>query len=158
MSKNYSFLLAFVLFYNFGYSQIFEEITEPAFQGVFYGDCTAVDLNNDNKKDIIFSGAVTGYTTGNTTIHTNTEDGFSQLEQAFSQIMYSSITTGDLDGNGFADFVISGVRNEPGITQTPVFEIYYNNGDGTFNQDTSTGILPVTYGSLEIADFNNDGI
>lgn len=158
MSKNYLFLLALVLFYNFGYSQLFEEITEPAFQGVFYGDCAAVDLNNDNRKDIMFSGAIAGYATGNTTIYTNTADGYSLLEEAFSQIMYSAITTGDLDGNGFTDILISGVKNEPGTPQAQVFEIYYNNGDGTFNQDATTGILPVTYGSLEIADFNNDGI
>mgnify|MGYP003531106155 CR=1 FL=1 len=73
-------------------------------------------------------------------------------------MMYSAITTGDLDGNGFIDILITGVKNEEGTPQTPVFEIYYNNGDGTFTLDTSTGILPVTYGSLEIADFNNDGM
>lgn len=157
MNKNYVLLLISLLFYNLGYSQLFEEITEPAFQGVFYGDCTAVDLDGDNRKDILLSGAVTGYTTGSTAVYTNSPDGFNLLEEAFSQIMYSSIATGDLDGNGFADIIISGVRNETGIPQTPVFEIYYNNGDGTFNQDTTTGIPPVTYGSLEIADFNNDG-
>lgn len=158
MSKNYSFLLAFVLFYNLGYSQIFEQINEPTFQGVFYGDCNAFDLNNDNKKDIILSGAVTGYATGHTTVYTNGSEGFTQLEETFSQIMYSAITTGDLDGNGYADIIISGTRKEADLPQTSVFEIYYNNGDNTFTKSDNTGILPVTYGSLEIADFNNDGI
>lgn len=158
MNKNYSFLLAFVFFYNFGYSQIFEEITDSSFQGVFYGDCNILDLNNDNKKDIIFSGAVTGYSTGHTSVYANTTDGFIQLEEAFSQIMYSSITTGDLDGNGFDDIIITGLRKETDFPQTTVFEIYYNNGDGTFTKDAETDILPVIYGSVEIADFNNDGI
>ncbi len=157
MNKKY-ILILLLLSFNFSNSQIFEAVNSPQFQGVFYGNCSTADFNNDGKTDIIFSGATTSYTSGYTAVYINSNGSFNELETEFSQIMYSAIALGDIDGNGYTDVAITGVRNQPNTTQTPVFEIYYNNGDETFTKNAASGILPVNYGSVEIADFNNDGI
>lgn len=123
--------------------------------GVFYGDCHWFDSNNDNKPDFIISGAEPGYS-GFTAVYQNNENGFFQNENfEFPNIMYSAIDTADLDGNGFADIIISGTKT--GDTSTPIFYVYYNNGDGTYDLNEDTGITPVNFGSVQAADFNDDG-
>ena len=155
---NKFYLSFFVLFSTLTHAQNFELTNQNSFDGVFYGDCAVADFNNDGKDDFIYSGAKTGYATGNTSMYINSEDGLYLLDAGFSNILYSSIATGDLSGNGYTDFIITGTKKELDGTNAPIFEIYYNNGDLTFTKNIFSGIPHVTFGSLQIADFNNDGI
>ncbi|WP_413512163.1 FG-GAP-like repeat-containing protein [Myroides odoratus] len=139
------------------YAQHFREHTGQTFQGVFYGDCSTLNSNNDAYPDLIFSGTTAGYGSGNTAVYLNNQDHFTPLSDSFSKIMYSAIGTGDLDGNGFMDFAITGFRKEAGFTEEKVFEIYYNNGDNTFTKKNIGNIAPTQFGSIKIADLNGDG-
>ncbi len=140
------------------HAQHFQEQTAQSFQGAFYGDCATMDIDNNDFPDLIFSGAVPGYATGHTAVYVNTDGVLSSIENEFSQIMFSAIGLGDIDSNGYQDFAITGTRVEAGVTQSNVFEIYYNNGDNTFTKDDDTGISYTNYGSVEVADLNDDGM
>jgi len=125
------------------------------FTGVFYGDCHWFDGNNDNKPDFIISGAEPGYS-GFMAVYQNNGNGFSTNENfEFPNIMYTAIDTADLDGNGFTDIIITGTKT--GTLSTPVFYLYYNNGDGTYDLNEDSGITPANFGSVHAADFNDDG-
>ncbi|WHT39899.1 VCBS repeat-containing protein [Myroides sp. mNGS23_01] len=128
------------------------------FSGVFYGDAAVLDVNQDAFPDLIFSGTGEGYGSGNTLVYVNEQDHFTALNDQFSQIMYSAIGTGDLDGDGKMDFAITGFRKEEGFPNEKVFEIYYNNGDNTFTKKNIATIIPAQYGSIKIADLNGDGL
>jgi len=129
---------------------------ESEFTGIFYGDCHWANLNNDSRPDVIISGAEPGFT-GYAAIYQNAADGFTKLTNpTFPNIMYSAIATADFDGNGHQDIIITGTKT--GATSTSVFLIYYNNGDGTFNEISDSGITPVNFGSVQAVDFNNDGL
>ncbi len=157
---NYLLILITTLFgpiYS-GFAQQFSLYSETPMQGVFYGDCAAINLNNDAYPSIIASGALSGYESGHAALYRNDSGQLSLLEQEFSSIMYSSIATGDLNGDGLEDFAIMGVKNQPDTPQVQVFEIYYNNGDGTFTKNDTTGIAAASYGSLKMADLNGDGM
>lgn len=141
-----------------GQAQHFSAYSQTEMQGVFYGDCAPINLDNSGYPSFIASGALAGYQTGHTSLYRNDMGALALLEQEFSMIMYSAIATGDLNGDGFEDFAIMGVRNVPNVSQGQVFEIYYNNGDNTFTKKADTGIAAASYGSLKIADLNGDGI
>lgn len=139
-----------------GFAQIFTEYEPSNFTGIFYGDCHWFDSNNDRKKDFIISGAEPGYS-GFTSLYQNTGSEFIQnVEISFPKMIYSAIATADLDKNGFSDIIITGTITDENAG--PVFLIYYNNGDGSYTVNADSGISPANFGSLQAADFNNDGL
>ncbi|MDM1046331.1 VCBS repeat-containing protein [Myroides sp. 1354] len=138
--------------------QHFSAHTAQTFPGVFYGDAAILNVNNDAYPDLVFSGTGEGYGSGNTFVYLNEQNHFTALADSFSQIMYSAIETGDIDGDGKMDFAITGFRKEEGFPNEKVFEIYYNNGDNTFTKKNITTIVPAQYGSIKIADLNGDGL
>lgn len=136
-------------------SQLFEAVPNSGFQGVFFGDCATADFNNDGKTDFIISGAKPGYT-GFTAIYENNNGSFAANTIAqLDQLMYSAIAVGDLNGDNRNDIIVTGTTTT-GTAET-VFVIYYNNGDGSFSKDNTTGIVGVNFGSLQVADFDGDG-
>lgn len=138
------------------YSQIFQAVTNQTFQGVFYGDSAVADFDNDGKTDFIISGAKPGYT-GYSGLYKNNNGIFAEnTNTALSPIMYSAIAMGDLNGDNNQDFIVTGTKT--GENSPIVFEIYYNNGDGSFTKNTTSGIPGVKYGSVAIADLTNDGL
>lgn len=155
MKKTF-FLFITILNGGFMYSQIFQAVTNQTFQGVFYGDSAVADFDNDGKTDFIISGAKPGYT-GYSGLYKNNNGIFAEnTNTALSPIMYSAIAMGDLNGDNNQDFIVTGTKT--GENSPIVFEIYYNNGDGSFTKNTTSGIPGVKYGSVAIADLTNDGL
>ncbi|MDQ7961647.1 T9SS type A sorting domain-containing protein [Flavobacterium lindanitolerans] len=155
MKKTF-FLFITILNGGFMYSQIFQAVTNQTFQGVFYGDSAVADFDNDGKTDFIISGAKPGYT-GYSGLYKNNNGIFAEnTNTALSPIMYSAIAVGDLNGDNNQDFIVTGTKT--GENSPIVFEIYYNNGDGSFTKNTTSGIPGVKYGSVAIADLTNDGL
>ena len=64
-----------------------------------------------------------------------------------------SITTSDFNNDGFVDMYVSNDYNEPDI-------LYYNNGNGTFNNVTTDYIKHMSQYSMgsDAGDINNDGL
>lgn len=138
------------------HGQIFQEVANQTFQGVFYGDSAVADFDNNGRPDFIISGAKPGYT-GYSGLYKNNNGAFTEnLNASLSQIMYSAIAVGDLNGDGKKDLIITGTKT--GENSTVVFEIYLNNGDGTFAKNENSGIPGVNFGAVEIADLTNDGV
>lgn len=69
--------------------------------------------------------------------------------------MYTALASADIDGNGFNDIIISGADTSQ--SSQSVFIIYYNLGNGSFERYAASGIQGANFGSVNIADFNNDG-
>jgi hypothetical protein len=80
---------------------------------------------------------------------------------AESQAIALDIQSSDLNGDGFADLVVSYTKNVP-FYQGRWIQILINNGDGTFRDETATR-LPQTDNNddwikfLEFRDLNGDG-
>lgn len=139
-----------------GSAQTFSEDTNSVFSGIFYGDCKWFDGNNDGNKDFIISGAEPGYSGFSALYQNNGSEFIKDTNFNLPNLIYSAIATADLDGNGFLDILLTGTQT--GETSVPVFNIYYNNGDGTYDLNGTSGISPVNFGSVQTADFNNDGL
>lgn len=124
------------------------------FTGVFYGDCVAADFNGDGKKEMLVTGALPGYDSF-TALYELGPDGFvMNTANNFTPIMYSAVAVGDINNDGHLDFAITGTES---INETQVFEIYYGNGNNTFSKVAIPSIVPTNYGSIGLADLNQDG-
>lgn len=138
------------------HGQIFQEVSNQTFQGVFYGDCATGDFDNNGRTDFIISGAKPGYT-GYSGLYKNNNGTFTEsINASLNPIMYSAIAVGDLNGDNKKDFIITGTKT--GENSSVVFEIYYNNGDSTFTKNENSGIPGVNFGAVQIADMTNDGV
>ena len=136
-------------------AQVFQQSTQ-SFEGVFYGDCAVSDLNADGQPDFMISGAKPGYS-GYSGVFYNTNAQFATTAiPDLSPIMYSAIAIDDINGDTRKDFVVTGTRTDITPVQT-VFEIYTQNTDGTFTKNANSGIAGANFGSVQLADFNDDG-
>jgi len=132
------------------------QLSPQNFQGVFYGDCTVGDLNGDNKLDFMVSGAMPGYI-GYSGVFSNNNGQLTPIDiPQLSQVIYSATAIEDLNGDNRKDIIITGTKTSSSPQET-IFEIHTNNGDGTFTKSIPAGIIGVNNGSLQIADFNDDG-
>jgi hypothetical protein len=67
-------------------------------------------------------------------------------------VYQSSASWCDYDNDGDLDILITGSSSSGYISK-----IYRNNGDYTFTQQTSIILPGVSYGSVSLGDFDNDG-
>ena len=108
------------------------------------------DLNKDGKPDVVVAGVIT------LQVHIGNGDGTfapgrtmnTQLPGFTNLCSPRSIATADLDGDGNLDLVVP-------ISYPYVAEIFYGNGDGTF-QDPVVLPLGRGYTQVLIADLNGD--
>jgi hypothetical protein len=91
--------------------------------------------------------------------------------QTLPGILYTSVTVGDLDGDGFPDLLAAAYTDLNRPPEKPVFtfpndfhgadsRLYRNNGDGTFTDITDSAGLGKNPGRARkafFADFNRDG-
>ncbi|MDX1651616.1 MAG: T9SS type A sorting domain-containing protein [Brumimicrobium sp.] len=140
------------LFLNDGIGN-FQIVLGTPFEPMAHGSCDFGDIDNDGDLDLIISG----YTTNNQRISKlYFNDGNGNYTHDSTQIFVgvergtSSFT--DLNNDGNIDLVISGFSDTGVVTL-----IYFNDGTGSFNQDTTNSLQGVYEGNVEIEDINNDG-
>ena len=124
--------------------------------GLFMSSVAWVDCDNDGDLDIFLTGAdvATNRFAG---IYRNDSSGgapasFVSINAGFAGKSEGAVTSGDFDGDGDHDFIITGLDS----SGTPSTHYYRNDGAGVF-----TGLdlnLPgIHSGSIAPADYDNDG-
>jgi hypothetical protein len=108
------------------------------------------DLNGDGKLDIAMP-AFTYYPYGNsiTSVYFGNGNGTFAAPVSYSspQVWATTAALGDFSGNGRLDIVTDGIQ------------VLWNNGDGTFTNDTNIDVEGSPYvGGVAVGDFNGDGI
>ena len=145
-------LLTYISLSNYSYTQNFEKLplTLPSISGsVAWGD-----YNSDGKLDIVIQGNSNGPTFETKLLKNNGDFTFEDINVPFPvNTGYGGIKFADLDNDGLVDFITTGAPS----MGSGVLYVYFNNGDGTFQQ-VALPNAGRTYGSIEINDFNNDGL
>jgi FG-GAP-like repeat len=121
------------------------------------GHPTAVaiaDFNRDGKADLVVAGAFTGGVVG---ILEGNGDGTFQPAVGYSPecCFGKSVASGDFNGDGNADLVISRVTAQLGSYAS----VLLGDGDGTFSQPSTLDTFSAgcSAGSPFVADFDGDG-
>lgn len=145
------FIFLYVICVNLVSAQTFQGTTNSLLK-IRYGDMELADLDNDDDLDLIVSGS-TG-TNGVTYTYRNNGNGsFSHLQTTgLPNVAFSSITTGDIDGDDDLDLFITGFWD--GATFHS--ELFKNDGTGYFVSANAT-FTNVGVGESKFFDADNDG-
>jgi len=110
------------------------------------------DLNNDGDIDLVISG-IDGSNQYTTKVYINNgDDTFTDLGANIIAIIDGDIALADYNADGYLDISICG-RDD---SDTYYSRIYRNNQNNTFT-NISAGLQGLYYGSLDWADYDNDG-
>jgi len=135
---------------------------EADLTGVFSGSVATGDFDGDGDRDILITGAIGLENEGTIFIEDQTSKiyindgtgGFSEDTEAnLIGVDDSSVATGDFDGDGDLDLLITG-ESEGGN----VAKIYLNDGAGGFSEDTEASLTGVESGSVSVGDFDGDNV
>lgn len=128
--------------------------TEP-FHGITDGSVCFVDMDNDGWLDIVSVGY--GYSRESEVhVYWNQQDGtFKESDFEFDTTCNSSCEVYDLNNDGLADIVMTGVYFNNNQKQ---FYIYKNKGKRGFEKIESEHLLPIDGGQLSFGDVNHDGL
>lgn len=124
--------------------------TIPGIPGVYNGNATWSDFDNDNDLDILITGNAGGKPF--TAVYKNVNGRYERVMQQFVPLKNSAGAWGDLDDDGLADFIVSGETSDG----YPVCLIY-NNYSGSFFKETTVSIRPLKGCSIDLGDYDRDG-
>lgn len=127
---------------------IFTE-TNPGIPGVYYGNATWGDFDNDKDLDILITGNAGGLPV--TAVYKNNNSKFVKLSQQFIPLMNSAGAWGDLDNDLYMDFIVSGEDSEG----YPICMIYKNQS-GTYFGEVPVSLRPLKGCSIDLGDYDND--
>ena len=129
----------------------FTEVPVANFEPVYAAAARGVDVNADGAPDIVVTGT-TADGTRRTQLLLN--DGFGNLQgviSPFADLASGGVTSGDINQDGFADVVITGLSP----ADTPTITAYLGSATGAFSVQTfDTGAF---WGNLQLVDLNLDG-
>lgn len=114
------------------------------------------DFNKDGKPDIIVGA---GASQGAITLRLGNGDGTFQAPLTVGRTDYpatTDIAAADLNNDGNLDLVVVAQNNFAGGT-SGTFQVFFGNGDGTFQAPVSYAGANVPY-SVAVGDFNGDGL
>jgi hypothetical protein len=131
----------------------FTQNTNVAFVGLYYSSIAWGDYDNDGKPDILLTGFDTNSTLYCQLWHNNGDGTFTQnTNTPLPGVAGGSVAWGDYDNDGWSDILITGITGAGGIAQ-----VWHNNGDGTFTQNTNSTLPGIYYSSAAWGDYDNDG-
>jgi len=114
------------------------------------------DINGDGYKDLF----VTGFSSSTNIesrlyLNNGATGGFTQVTTGVPEAVQSgSVLFADMDNDGDLDLMVVGA--DP--IYAKVAKLYRNNGSGAFTLVPGTPFLGAQYGSVSVADVNNDGL
>lgn len=117
--------------------------------GVYNGNATWGDYDNDYDLDILITGNIGGGPF--TSIYNNNNGKYSLVAQRFVPLMNSAGAWGDFDNDGLTDFIVSGAD----IDGYPVCLIY-SNQSGSIFQEIYVSLRPLKGCSIDLGDYDND--
>lgn len=120
-------------------------------EGFKLGSVLAVDLNNDNKLDIVYGGGES-FQVQHGGVRMNTGDYGFVATQGIKELYMNNLVAGDLNGDGYIDLVQSGWDFWDGYNG-----VLMNDGNGHLEEmaiDNATKPSP----ACGIADVDNDGL
>lgn len=125
------------------------------FHGLTDGSVCFVDLDNDGWLDIVSTGY--GYSRESEVhVYWNQQNGtFKESDFKFDTTCNSSCDVYDLNNDGLADIIMTGVYFNNNQKQ---FYIYKNKGERNFEKIENENLLPIDGGQLSFGDVNHDGL
>jgi len=131
----------------------FSELTNSHFTGLLFSACSWSDLNNDGYLDLIVTGEDSNFAVVTNIYINNKNGGFTeQTGSPVGGVMNSTLSCGDYDNDGDLDLFLSGLRSN-----TPVSEVYTNNGTGIFTKNSAISITGTKESASGFCDYDNDG-
>lgn len=132
---------------------VFALQTGSPFSGVVNSGIDFVDVDGDLDQDLV----LTGQDASNQRIaelYTNNGSGTFSLVTGttFEGVANSSVSHGDVDGDGDQDLVLMGINGANQVTS----KVYTNNGSGAFSLSTTNVIDGAQNGAVQLRDFNGN--
>ncbi|RYM34197.1 T9SS type A sorting domain-containing protein [Brumimicrobium glaciale] len=126
--------------------------TGSSFTGVYHGEAAFADIDGDNDPDLILMGG--DMISQSSEIYINDGLGNFTLDGTTSfQLLFNSfLGVSDIDGDGDLDLLMSGYAN----FNTPVTNLYINDGSGSFALSTTNSISGFADGAVDFADIDGD--
>ncbi|RLD78967.1 MAG: hypothetical protein DRJ07_12450, partial [Bacteroidetes bacterium] len=130
----------------------FSEQTQIELIGIYYGSVAWGDYNNDNYLDILLCGR-DDFNERRSIIYKNDQNGNfeEQTQIELIGVYNSSVAWGDYNNDNYLDILLTGNSANGEISK-----IYKNNGNGTFTEQTQTGLTDVYAGAVAWGDYDND--
>ena len=121
--------------------------------GVSESSASWSDYDNDGYLDILLAGSTASGAPISKIYHNNGNNTFiEQTSINLPGIQYGSAIWGDYDNDGYPDFLLAGNTGSEDISK-----IYHNNGDGSFEEQSSIPLTGISDGSAVWGDYDNDG-
>jgi hypothetical protein len=121
------------------------------FFGVNSGDIEFFDFDNDADLDILITGSGQGGRAAK--IYQNMDGEYCEYTAiTLAGVSDSSTAIGDYDNDGDLDILLTGTDN----SSTDISKLYQNTG-GNFSEYTNANLTPVSGGTADFADYDNDG-
>jgi PKD repeat protein/predicted nucleotidyltransferase len=143
------------IYHNNG-DKTFTEQSGISLIGVYDGSVAWGDYDNDGDLDILITGqANSGFISS---IYLNNGDNTftEQTDIHLTGMSNGSAAWGDYNNDGYLDILLTGGYNDNG-TFYYVANIYRNNGNNTFTEQTGISLIGVTASSAVWGDYDNDG-
>jgi len=134
----------------------FNAISTNNIPGVYLGNATWGDFDNDNDLDILISGTTDGSATGALTrIYKNNGDtSFTDIIAGLPGLIKGHAQWADYNNDGLLDFILTGTLD--GNSSGVVTLIYKNNGNGSFS-NSNIELTGLYYSHVAWGDYNTDG-
>ncbi len=127
------------------------------FPSLFNGNSSWVDYDNDGDEDLIICGQTADSSASVTRLYQNEPIGrlIEDTNQDLIGLKAGAFRFADLDGDGDKDLIMSGWNN---IENSLLTRIYVNEPVGTFTLSENQIDFGVAYGTIDVTDFNLDGL
>ncbi len=111
------------------------------------------DYDNDGDMDIFITGLDSSGSLISKLFQNNGDETFSETANSFTGAWLGDAAWGDYNSDGFLDILLSGFA----MPNDRLAKLYRNNGDGTFTEQTETGLTGVSHSSTIWGDYDSDG-